>query len=420
MKKFSDNTSISSKGTSPGGNFSSSSQSAAYHYYCEAVAKLPLPLAWLDLDAMLKNAMSIATLTAGKNLRIVTKSIRCPDVLHRLLDLNGRIKGLMTFHLGESIFLSQLGFDDILVAYPTVQRDALDAVAVQLLQGKSITCMVDSQPHLAALNDAGKAHNVVMTACVDVDMSLSLPGLHFGVRRSPLNSAEKIADILLMAKKLPFVRVIGFMGYDAQIAGIGDAIPGKHLQNRALPFLKQQSKKMVLKRRAEVIEVFNNLGIELRIANGGGTGSMAFSAADPSLNEIAVGSGFFAPRLFDFYQDLSLLPAAGFALEVARQSSRKYLTCAGGGYVASGSAGSEKLPQPWLPAGLSLDVNEGAGEVQTPVYGEVKGLALGAPVFFRHAKAGELCERFDDLAVISGGKVIDHWKTYRGLGRTFL
>jgi D-serine deaminase-like pyridoxal phosphate-dependent protein len=64
---------------------------------------------------------------------------------------------------------------------------------------------------------------------------------------------------------------------------------------------------------------------------------------------------------------------------------------------------------------------EGAGEVQTPVLGAAAhGLRLGDQVWFRHAKAGELCERFDVVHLVRGGEIVDTVPTYRGEGKTFL
>jgi D-serine deaminase-like pyridoxal phosphate-dependent protein len=47
-------------------------------------------------------------------------------------------------------------------------------------------------------------------------------------------------------------------------------------------------------------------------------------------------------------------------------------------------------------------------------------LAVGDRVWFRHAKAGELCERFDVLHLVEGGRVVATVPTYRGEGRAFL
>ena len=96
-------------------------------------------------------------------------------------------------------------------------------------------------------------------------------------------------------------------------------------------------------------------------------------------------------------------------------------TVLGGGYLASGAAGADRLPRPVLPPGLRLDRQEGAGEVQTPLLGEAAGaLRVGDRVWFRHAKAGELCERFDAVHLVRGGEVVETVPTYRGEGRAFL
>ncbi|HNR30510.1 MAG TPA: amino acid deaminase/aldolase, partial [Candidatus Hydrogenedentes bacterium] len=89
--------------------------------------------------------------------------------------------------------------------------------------------------------------------------------------------------------------------------------------------------------------------------------------------------------------------------------------------IASGAAAPDKLPQPYLPEGARLIVQEGAGEVQTPVrYDGPEKLGLGDPVFMRHAKAGELCERFNTLLLVSRGRIIEETPTYRGQGWCFL
>ena len=96
-------------------------------------------------------------------------------------------------------------------------------------------------------------------------------------------------------------------------------------------------------------------------------------------------------------------------------------TALGGGYLASGAGNAGRLPVPWLPAGLELDPEEGAGEVQTPLLGAAADrLAIGDRVFMRHSKAGELCERFDSLLLVEGGEIVDAVPTYRGDGQTFL
>ncbi|MCO4774321.1 MAG: amino acid deaminase/aldolase, partial [Deltaproteobacteria bacterium] len=93
----------------------------------------------------------------------------------------------------------------------------------------------------------------------------------------------------------------------------------------------------------------------------------------------------------------------------------------GGGYVASGEAGPDKLPVPWLPEGLALLDLEGAGEVQTPLRVPAGvSLGIGDPVFLRHAKAGELAEHFTEYVLLRGESVVGRVPTYRGEGQCFL
>jgi D-serine deaminase-like pyridoxal phosphate-dependent protein len=210
------------------------------------------------------------------------------------------------------------------------------------------------------------------------------------------------------------------MGYEGQIAGLNDAMPGQYLRNRIIRSLKARSIRDVHRRRGAIVAALAEAGHRLRFVNAGGTGSFESTARDPSVTELAAGSGFYLPALFDHYAVHLGEPAAGFALPVTRRPQPGIVTCAGGGYPASGPIGPDRLPRPWLPEGATLIPNEGGGEVQTPVRIAAQDApAIGAPVFFRHAKAGELCERFDTLLLVRGDTIVDRVPTYRGAGRCF-
>ncbi|NEC51305.1 amino acid deaminase/aldolase, partial [Actinospica acidiphila] len=145
------------------------------------------------------------------------------------------------------------------------------------------------------------------------------------------------------------------------------------------------------------------------------------TAAEDAVTEIAAGSGLYVPRLFDNYTSFTGRPAALFALPVVRRPGVGVVTVLGGGYPASGAPGADRLPVPYLPEGLRYDPQEGAGEVQTPLLGPVADdLLIGDKVWFRHAKAGELCERFDTLHLVEGDGITATVPTYRGEGQTFL
>ena len=152
-----------------------------------------------------------------------------------------------------------------------------------------------------------------------------------------------------------------------------------------------------------------------------GTGSIVTTGAEAGVTEITVGSAFYAPALFDYYRAFRYQPAAGYAIEIVRHPRPSLYTCLGGGYIASGSVGPEKQPQPYLPHGARLVPLEGAGEVQTPIrYTGKIPLHPGDPVFMRHSKAGELCERFTHLLLVANGAIQEEVTTYRGDGQCFI
>jgi D-serine deaminase-like pyridoxal phosphate-dependent protein len=185
--------------------------------------------------------------------------------------------------------------------------------------------------------------------------------------------------------------------------------------------LKRRSIHEIVERRAALVELVKSYVLILRFVNGDGTGSIATTRNEQVVTEITVGSGFYAPALFDNYRDFQYQPAAGFAIEIVRHPRPHMYTCPGGGYIASGSVGPEKQPQPYLPRGAKLVPLEGEGEVQTPI--QFKGsesLKIGDPVFMRHSKAGELCKRFTHLVLVSDGAVVDEVTTYRGDGQCFI
>lgn len=185
--------------------------------------------------------------------------------------------------------------------------------------------------------------------------------------------------------------------------------------------MQTAARKELAVRRAEVVRAVRTVAPDLEFVNGGGTGSVQHTAAERAVTEIAAGSGLYVPRLFDNYTSFTGRPSALFAQPVVRRPGVGVVTVLGGGYPASGAPGADRLPVPYLPEGLRYDPQEGPGEVQTPLLGApADDLLIGDKVWFRHAKAGELCERFDVLRLVEGDAVTASVPTYRGEGYTFL
>jgi len=391
-----------------------------YAYYRQVLAGVQLPAAFVDLDALTVNLQRLGERAGPLPVRLVTKSIRSVEMIRTIMATGPFIRGLLCYCAAEAAWLAGLGFDDIVVAYPTVDERSLVKVACQLRRGRSITLMVDNRAQVQAINEIALTEGVVIPLAMDLDMSSQFPGLYFGVHRSPINNVASALELAAAIATQQGVVLHGLMGYEGQIAGLMDAVPGQAVKNGVIRFLKRRSIREVNRRREEVVQALRSAGHTLRFVNGGGTGSFESTGLDPSVTELAAGSGLYAPTLFDHYQAFELTPAAGFALPVTRTQAPGVMVCSGGGYIASGPAGKDRLPQPWLPGGCRLIKNEAAGEVQTPLQHTLdQALNIGDPVLFRHAKAGELCERFDELLLISNARVVDRVPTYRGEGKNF-
>lgn len=386
----------------------------------EITKDLSLPALLLDLDAFDQNCQSIAEKANGKTIRIATKSIRSISVLKRIFQSSPVFKGLMSYSPAEAVFLAEHGFDDILLGYPCWDYQALSQIAKLNAAGKQITCMIDSSEQIVHLNKIARKENGLFYLCMDIDMSTTFGGFHFGVRRSPLKTEEDVIQLLQQIKESPKLELIGMMGYEAQIAGVGDKVPSQQLKNQAVKFLKKKSIHEIELRRELIVQALEREGFQLEFVNGGGTGSLDTTSQEESVTELTAGSGFYAPLLFDYYRNFRFAPALFFALPVVRKPTTNIYTCLGGGYVSSGPHGEDKVPQPVYPSGGKLLPFEGAGEVQTPVFYENGTLEIGDAIIFRAAKAGEICERFNEIICFSGQQVVNQFKTYRGEGKCFL
>ncbi len=398
------------------------STSDSYERLASAITGQPLPAAVLDLDALEANAHAMLRRAGHLPIRLGSKSVRCTEVLRHVQALSARFQGLLCYSGREAAWLSTQGFDDLVVAYPTIDSADLDAVAAQIRRGKHIVLMVDDRRQLDAIESRASAQGVVFPLAIDLDCSTIHPNIYFGVRRSPITTPE---DALLLAEAIAFrggtMRLVGLMGYEGQIAGLQDEVPGQGIKNHVLRALKKRSVRELSKRRRTTVAALRAAGFLLDFVNGGGTGSLEVTGTDPSVTELTAGSGLYSPGLFDHFHHFRHLPSLSFALQVTRKPTRGIVTCLGGGYIASGPAGADRLPRPFLPHGMKLLPREGAGEVQTPVRLPIGvDVPLGAPLFFRHAKAGELAERFTHFLLVRDGKVVGTAPTYRGEGQCFI
>ncbi len=381
-----------------------------------ATAGLSAPLAVVDLDAFDANAADLARRAGGLPIRVASKSVRCRALLRRALGHPG-FAGVMAYAVREAIWLvdqaGDEGFTDVFVAYPSVDVAALQALRAQERLARSTTLTIDSREHVDFLAGVGGAQP--LRVAVDVDASLRFgwgrATAHLGVRRSSLRTPDEARAVAEYAQSRGLL-VCGLMFYDAQIAGLPDSSP-------AVRLVKRRSAAELLERRGAVVEAVRRVA-DLEFVNGGGTGSLHVTGADPALTELAAGSGLYGPTLFDGYRGFAPRHATAYALPVVRRPARGVVTAFSGGYIASGPPGWSRVPSVAWPRGLRLLKTEGAGEVQTPIRGGAADrLRLGDRIWMRHAKAGELFERFDEVHLVRGGELVETVPTYRGEGKNF-
>ncbi|TFV65319.1 UNVERIFIED_ORG: amino acid deaminase/aldolase [Bacillus sp. AZ43] len=389
-----------------------------------ATAALDPPVAVLDLDALDANADDLVRRAGSTPIRVASKSVRARGVLRRVLARPG-FSGVLAYSLPEALWLvggEEPVTTDAVVGYPTADRAALRALAADEALAARVTLMVDSVAHLDlvdAVVPPGRRPD--LRICLDVDASLRVAGgrVHVGVRRSPVHSPADAAALARQVVARPGFRLVGVMVYEAQIAGVQDAPAQRPVRGLAVRGMQAVSGRELAARRAAVVAAVSEVA-PLEFVNGGGTGSVERTSAEAAVTEVAAGSGLYHPALFDGYRAFTGRPAAFYAVPVTRAPSPGTVTVAGGGWIASGPPGADRLPVPTYPAGLRWLPAEGVGEVQTPLRGaSATRLSIGDRVWFRHAKAGEICEHVDELHLLSGDALTGTMPTYRGEGRSF-
>ena len=156
--------------------------------YEELFAQVDAPFALVDLDAMWSNAAEMLGRANGKPIRVASKSVRCRALLEAMLERDG-YRGLMTFTLPEALWLHEHGFHDLLMAYPTADREALAELGRVEADGAPIL-MVDSAEQLDLIESAAGGGRV--RVCIELDVSFWALGnrIKVGAKRSPVRTPE--------------------------------------------------------------------------------------------------------------------------------------------------------------------------------------------------------------------------------------
>lgn len=315
-----------------------------------ATAGLEPPFGVIDLDAFDANAVDLERRAGGKPIRLASKSLRSRALIRRALARPG-FQGILGFTLPEALWLAE-EFEDVVVGYPTTDATALRRLAADEQLASRITLMVDSVEHLDLVDAATGPRQTRVRVCLELDAALRLAGgrLHLGPRRSPVHTPREAAAFAREVAARPGFELAGIMGYEGQVAGLGDNQPGSLLKRAVVRAMQRSSVEELRHRREAAVAAVRAL-TPLRFVNGGGTGSLETTTREDAVTELAAGSGLYGPGLFDFYRSFRPVPAAYFVLPVVRRPSPKIATLLGGGWIASGPPGKDRLPTlAWPPA----------------------------------------------------------------------
>jgi len=377
------------------------------------------PLMVVDLDAFDANVADLVRRAAGKPIRLATKSVRVPALIERALADPG-FHGVLSYTLREALWLERQGLtDDLVIAYPTVDRTALAELVASPSTAARITLMIDDVAQLDVVDSIRSSYAVPVRVALDIDAGLRLGGQHVGPKRSPVHDVDDVVRLAGHVIDRPGFTLVGVMTYEGQVAGVPDVVPSQRARSLVVRRLKAASMSQLAERRRVIADRLAEI-VDLEFWNGGGSGSVQATAADDAVTEIAAGSGLLVPGLFDHYRSFTPRPAAFYGLPVTRRPSDTMATVHGGGFIASGAVGDDRAPIPWAPPGLHLTSLEGAGEVQTPLTGHPAALLrIGDLVWFRHAKSGEVFEHTNSVRLLVGDEFVDEVPTYRGCGNSW-
>ena len=390
-----------------------------------ATAELDPPFGVISIPALAHNAFDMLRRAGGTSIRIASKSVRVRGVIDAVLALPG-YSGVLAYTLLEALWLAEgdaehEGITDVVVGYPSVDRASFRRLALDPLLASRVTVMIDSVEQLDYIDAViSPGTRECIRVCLELDASWNPRVLgHLGTYRSPVFTVDDARTLAERIVTRPGFVLVGMMAYEGQIAGLGNE-PSSIGRGAAVRWMQKASARELAGRRAETVAAVSSL-TDLEFVNGGGTGSLESTSRESAVTEVAAGSGLFGPHLFDHYRQFHPAPAASFVLPVVRKPSAQMTTLLGGGWVASGPPGVDRLPLVAWPEGMKMVRDEMAGEVQTPLTGEAAALlTVGDRVWLRHTKAGELSEHLDAFVMVDGDRIVDTLATYRGEGKAFL
>jgi len=368
------------------------------------------PLVLIDRDRLLENCRKVrARLPAGKAFRVVEKSLSSLPLLEAVMAATGTDR-LMVFHQPHLDAVAQaLPRSDVLLGKPMPARAARTFYAG--LKGafnpaRQLQWLIDSQARLLEYQQLARASGVRMRINVEIDV-----GLHRGGLREPAD----LKPLLDVVRADPdHLELAGLMGYDAHVGKIPSIVESRE---------KSFAKACATYRAMQDALFAQEPGLRGKplAFNGAGSPTLRLHTESSPLSELAAGSCLVKPTDFDLDLLADLEPAAFIAAPVLKALE---------GSTLPGIEGASRALPWWNPnrqrtyfiyGGLwEARYESPPGLRDNPLYGRssnqaiVNGshrvpLRVDDSVFLRPTQSERVLAELGDIAVVSGGKLVDWW-----------
>jgi D-serine deaminase-like pyridoxal phosphate-dependent protein len=375
------------------------------------------PALVIDLDRLERNAARLqAGIAAGKQLRLVAKSLPSLPLLRLLLQRTGSTR-VMSFHQPFlNALAAELPATDILLGKPMPVRAA--ATFYRRLDARGgfnpatqLQWLVDTPERLAQYQQLARTLGTRMRVNIEIDV-----GLHRGGLSAPEQLDALLATIAADSDHLAFA---GVMGYDAHVGKIPSV-----LESRETSYRKANDTYRAFIERARAHNA--QADIAALTFNGAGSPTFRLHGADSPLNDVSVGSALVKPTDFDLDLLADFEPAAFIATPVLKAMDGLHLP----GVAALGDAwamwdrnrqrsyfiyGGKWIARFVSPAGVADNALYGSSSNQAIVNASpAVNLAVDDHVFLRPTQSEAVLLQFGDLLAVrsdgSGGYAIaGHW-----------
>ena len=261
-----------------------------------------------------------------------------------------------------------------------------------------VTWLADTEARIAELGQVARSASVALRICVETDV-----GLHRGGFASPA-ALERALELL---SAWPELSCVGMMGYDSHVIDYPAILGGPKKELITVQKRFRQFSDLLDSNQREIL-------------NTGGSSTVLLYASGHPANDVTVGSAVIKPADFDVPGLLELVPAVFIATPILKlvdvhapglRRWTRYLNAIGrlprrGMYLYGG----KWMATPVYPEAMHHNNYFGESSNQ-----DFFGISADSDVsvddfaFFRPTQSEATLQQFGDIAVYSGGRVVDWW-----------